>query len=439
MQKSKPVELRRSIRLPQATALVAGTIIGSAIFVQPSVVTGLVPSVGGSLMVWLLSGLLTLAGALACAELASMFTRSGGVYLYLRESFSPAVGFLWGWAMFWVMHSGIIAAIAVVFARYLGYFIPLEVSGMKIAAIACIFLLSAINMAGVQYGSTLQTVITAAKVLAIVLIVLAGFVLGSRLPAHFVADRISVGAVKLENILLAISAGLFTYGGWHMVAYNAEETVEPQKTVPRALVLGTLLVTACYMAMAAVYMYILPIEQVATSQRIAADAADALLGFGGGAIMSGLVVISTFGALTGIILAGPRVYYAMAQDGLLFAWAGSIHPHFRTPIRALILQAIWASILLATGTYEQFVRQVIYTEWIFLGLMALGLMRLRQRGVPRRYSVWGYPFVPVVFALASFAIVANHIVTRPGESLLGLGFVLLGLPVYCFWKNRISS
>jgi APA family basic amino acid/polyamine antiporter len=433
----KTPELRKAIRLPHATSMVVGTIIGSAIFVQPSAVTSLVPSVAGITLVWLAAGLLTLLGALVCAELASIFTQSGGVYVYLKEAFSPALGFLWGWAMFWVMHSGIIAAIAVIFARYVGYFVQLDDAGIKSIAIACILVLSAVNYFGVKEGSLLQTAITAAKVLAIFLMIIFGFTLGASLPEHFVVGEGLQVELTATNFLLAIAAGLFTYGGWHMVAYNSEETVAPRKTIPRALILGTITVTLCYIAMTSVYMYILPLSTVAASTRIAADAADALLGFGGGALMSGLVVVSAFGALTGIILSGPRVYYAMAQDGLLFRWAGKIDPNFRTPARAILLQAVWSAILVATGTYGALFRRVIYTEWIFFGLMAVGLIVLRRRlEIKRDYRLWGYPLVPVIFVIASFAIVINQIISDPGESIVGLSLVLAGVPVYYFWARK---
>jgi len=240
--------------------------------------------------------------------------------------------------------------------------------------------------------------------------------------------------------LLAMVAGLFAFGGWHMVTYSSGETKEPRKTIPRALILGTLVVTLCYMALNVVYMYVLPLEIVVSSDRIAADAADAVVGFGGGAFMSGLVVISTFGAVSGIILAGPRVYYAMARDGLLFKWAGEIHPRYRTPARAIVMQAFWSSVLVATGTYHEIFTRVIYTEWIFFGFMAIGLFILRRRpDLVRGYSVWGYPVVPALFILFSFVVVANQIISDPGDSMSGLLFVLVGLPVYYWWRKKIGE
>ncbi len=429
-------ELKRVIGLPHATAMVVGTIIGASIFVQPSEITSLVPSTSGVLLVWIISGILTLFGALVCAELASIFTQSGGVYVYLKEAFSPAAGFLWGWAMFWTMHSGIIAAIAVVCARYVAYFIPIGDMAMKGVAVAVILMLSAINYIGVKQGSTLQTLFTLGKVVAILAMIVLGFALGPRSPVNAMSADFFATSINFREFALALVAGLFAFGGWHMVTYNAEETVNPRRTIPRALMLGTLIVAGCYMALNAAYLYVLPLETVASSTRVAADAADAVLGFGGGAIMSGLVIFSTFGALSGIILAGPRVYFAMARDGLLFRWLGEIHPKFRTPHRAILVQAIWSAILVGTGTYRALFTRVIYTEWIFFGVMAIGLFLLRRRpNLTRHYAVWGYPLVPAVFIFFAFAIVLNQIWSNLAESLLGLSFVLIGLPVYYFWAK----
>jgi APA family basic amino acid/polyamine antiporter len=429
-------ELHRAIRLPHATALVVGTIIGASIFVQPSEVTARVPSVAGVLLVWLLAGALTLIGALVTAELASTFSRTGGVYIYLSEAFGPSLGFLWGWAMFWSMHSGIVAAIAVVFARYAGYLVPLSDAGSKATAIGVILLLSLINFLGVKQGSRLQTAFTAGKLLAVALIVGLGFALGGRVPEHFVGSA-TPRPISTADLLTALVAGLFAFGGWHMVTYSSEETVDPKKTIPRALLFGTLIVTAAYLAMNAVYLYILPLDRVASSSRVAADLADSLLGFGGGGAISAIVMFSTFGALAGIILAGPRVYLAMARDELLFPWIGAIHPRFQTPHRAILLQAIWSSILVATGTFRALFTRVVYTEWIFFGLMTIGLFLLRRRpDLARGYSVPGYPVLPAVFAVAAFAVVVNRVVANPGETLSGLGLVLAGLPVYFFWARK---
>ena len=431
-------ELRRAIPLSHATSMVVGTIIGASIFVQQSEITSLVPSSTGVILVWFICGLLTLFGALVCAELASVFPKTGGVYVYLREAFSPALGFLWGWAMFWTMHTGIIAAVSMVFARYVGFFVPLDDLGIRVVAIGVILTLSVVNYVGVKQGSTLQALFTLGKLIAIGLMIIVGFAFGRRAePAALATIPAPPGDFGPVDFTLALVAGLFAFGGWHLVTYNAEETIDARRTIPRALVGGVVIVTVCYIGLNAVYMSVLPIEAVAASTRVAADAAEALFGFGGGAVISGLVIFSTFGMLTGSILSAPRVYYAMGQDGVLFRWVGAIHPRHRTPHRALLLQAIWASVLVSTGTYHELFIRVIYTEWIFFGLLAVGLMRLRSRpGLAREYEIWGYPWVPIVFAVSAFGIVANQIVSDPRESVVGLGMVLIGLPVYAIWGRK---
>ncbi len=437
MSSSNTSELRRAIGLPQAVAMVAGTMIGASIFVQPSEITGQVPSVTGIFLVWLIAGVLTFFGALVCAELASIFTQTGGVYVYLKEAYSPSIGFLWGWAMFWSIHSGIMAAIAVIFARYTNYFIPLGSAGIKGVAVGVIFVISAVNYMGVKQGSAVQTLFTLGKVIAVVFIVILGFTIGSKAPEHFVTGELANTDISINSFFLALVAGLFAFGGWHMVTYNAEETIEPRKTIPRALMLGTIIVTLCYMALNAVYMYILPLDTVASSKRIAADAADTLLGYGGGSFMSVLVMFSTFGALSGIILCGPRVYYSMAKDGLFFRWVGAVHPRYRTPHRAIVMQAVWSSVLVVTGTYKALFTRVVYTEWIFFAVMALGLFRLRRRpNLVRGYKIWGYPVIPVLFIVSSLAIVVNQIISDPRESVFGLSLVLAGLPVYVLWVTN---
>ena len=429
MPSTTPAGLRKAIGLTRATAMVIGTIIGASIFVQPSLVSGAVPSASGMLLVWGAAGVLTLIGALVAAELASAFPGTGGVYVFLRESWSPAVAFLWCWAMFWSMHTGIIAAIAMVCARYVGFFVPLGDTGVRAVAVAAIVLLSMINYLGVRHGTTLQTAFTAVKVGAVVLIAVAGavaFGATGRAP-----EAPPVAVPSLRAFIAAIVAGLFAFGGWHMVTYTGDETVDARRTIPRALIIGTLVVTVAYIAVNAAYLVVLSPSAVASSNRVAADFADRVLGSGGAAAMSGLVILSTIGAMTGIILTGPRVYLAAARDGLLFDWIGEIHPRFGTPHHAIALQAVWASMLVATGTYRALFTRVVYTEWIFFGLMTAGLFILRRRAdYAPAYRAWGYPVLPVVFIVSTAVIVFNSLAADPIESTTGLLIVLAGLPVY---------
>ena len=431
-------ELRRTMGLVQATAMVIGIIIGASIFVQPSEIARHVETPAQIMVVWIVCGLLTLCGAMVCAELASAFPHTGGVYVFLRDTHSPLVGFLWGWAMFWSMHSGIIAAIAIVFARYASVFIPVDDTGVRAIAVVLILILSVLNYAGVQPGGRVQTFLTAAKVAAIVIVVVIGCLLGTSPPqTNAVALTSDVGL--LREFLLAMVAGLFAYGGWHMVTYTAGETMMPTRAIPVALVVGVTMVTICYIALNLVYLRVLPLEVVRSSTRIAADAADAVVGRGGSAVLAVLVMISSAGALTGIILTGPRVYYSIAQDGLAPGWLGYIHPVHRTPSHAIAAQALWASGLAATGVYRQLVARVIYTEWLFFALMAAGLFMLRRRAdYAPEYRVRGYPLVPVVFIVASLTIVVNQFAIDPREATVGLGLVLLGVPVYYYlrYANR---
>ena len=434
-----PRELRRSITLLQSTALVTGIIIGASIFVQPSMVAGTVKSVAAVYAVWITAGILTLCGALIAAELASAYPRAGGVYDFLKEAFSPGIAFLWGWAMFWTMHTGIVAALAMVFARYAAYFVPTGDTGQRLIAIAAILVLSAANYFGVRQGSFVQTALTIAKVAAIVAIIAVAFMLGPRAPMTGMTEHVTAqaGAFDPRLFATALFAALFAFGGWHMVTYAAEETNEPEKTIPRALLIGVIIVTACYVALNAAYFHVLPLSAVAKSTRVAADAANAVLGAGGAAIMSAVVVVSILGSLSGVILAGPRVYMSMARDGLLFRWAGAVHESFRTPYRAIVAQAIWAAVLVATGSYRTLVSRVVYTEWIFFTLMTLGLMRLRSRpDYAPAYRVWGYPVTPVVFIVSSLYIVVNQIISEPVQSASGMLLVAVGWPIYYFLRRK---
>jgi APA family basic amino acid/polyamine antiporter len=427
--------LTRAIGLPHATAIVVGIIIGASVFVQSSEITARVPSLAGVTLAWVVAGLLTMAGALVCAELSSALPRTGGVYVFLREIYSPALGFLWGWAMFWSMHTGIAAAIATVFARYAGYFIPMGDTALRLVGVAAILVLSSVNYFGVKLGSRVQTAFTVVKVLAVVVIIIAGAIFT---PADAVSPVTSAIAVEygIGDFLLAVSAGLFAFGGWHMVTYTAEETKDPERTIPRSLVLGTLIVTVCYVGLNFVYLSVLPIDRVIASTRVAADTFESLVGPWGGSFVSALVMFSAFGALNGVILAGPRVYYSMAQDGLLFKPAAAVHPRFRTPGRAIALQGIWAAVLVWTGTYRELVSRVIYTEWIFFGLLAVGVILLRRRaGYAPKWRMPGVPLIPIVFAVFSFAIVVNEIRTNFWNASIGLAMVLVGLPVYYFWLS----
>ena len=407
--------------------MVAGIIIGASIFVQPSEINRHVPSSAGVLSVWIAAGVLTLFGSLVCADLSSAFPRTGGVYVFLKETLSPAFGFLWGWAMFWSAHSGIIAASSVIFARYVGFFAPLDDTGTKAVAIAGILLFSGVNCLGVRQGSGLQTAVTVSKVAVIALLLV--MVALSSVPAQSAATSVPEPAAPFREFVLAVAAALFSYGGWHMVTYTAGETLDPERTIRRALLIGSLTVTACYVALNAAYLRLLPLDRVVASKRVAADAAQVLAGDRGASLISALVILSATGVLNGVILAGPRTYYAMATEGLAFGWLGKLHPRFETPHRALILQAVWSCALVLTGTYRELFTRVIYTEWLFFALMSAGLMRLRGR----------VSFVPAVFAAAAVVVAVISIAENVERAATGLLVVVAGLPVYWWTRRRNAS
>ena len=436
--------------LAHATAMVVGIILGASIFIQPSEITRLVPSTRGLLLVWLAAGALTFCGALVCAELSSAFPDTGGVYVFLRRIFHPSLGFLWGWGMFWSMHSGIIAAIAVVLARYVGYFVPLSEWGTRGVAMAAILLLSVINYLGVKPGSAVQVMLTAVKVGAIVVLVVVLFWFGAAAhkngAAHIdgaahgssvqatAAQSAATGSVSLSAYALAIGAGLFAFGGWHMVTYAAGETRDPERTLPRALMVGTAVVTVCYILLNGAYLYVMPLSDVARSSHVAADATEKVLGTGAAGAIAVLVVISALGGLNGIILAGPRVYYAMAQDGLVFRWMAAVHPSRQTPYLAIAAQAVWSCVLVGTNSYRELFTRVVYTEWLFFALLAAGLFVLRRNSQYNpQFLVRGYPVVPVIFIVASLGIALNQIRVNPRGSVVGLSLLLSGLPVYFVW------
>jgi APA family basic amino acid/polyamine antiporter len=424
--------------LAAATSMVVGIIVGASIFVQPSEVTRLVPNRSGVILAWLVSGVLTLCAALVCAELSRLFPQTGGVYVFLKQIYSPALGFLWGWTMFFVMHAGILAAIAVVLARYAGYFLGFGDTGVRLLAMAAILFVSFIQYLGVKPGSAVQVTLTAAKICAIAFLCAVIFTLGKT--AHHGVAASADQPVHLASFGLAVAAGLFAFGGWHMVSYSAGETRNPARIIPRALIFGVFIVTACYTLLNAAYLYVMPLGSVATSTRVAADAMERVLGPAGGKAITVVIIVSALGSLNGIALAGPRVYYAMAQDGLAFRWMGALHPKRRTPYLAIAAQAVWACILATTNSYRALFSRVIYTEWLFFALLAAGIFLLHRRGqYTPKFLAFAYPLLPAISFLTSAAIAINQIFDAPRDSFIGLGLLLMGLPVYFFWASRSTN
>ena len=430
-------ELPRKLGLVDATAILIGTVIGSAIFLVPNVVARSLPSAGLILLVWSLTGVLTFFGALAYGELGAMIPATGGQYVYLREAYGPLVGFLSGWASFLVMQSGGIATLAAGFAIYLSYFIPLSPVAGKLASVLLIAVLTAVNYRGVRLGAGVQRVFTFLKLAGLTVIVVSAFLS----PRHIAtADTASLGGFSWSQFGVAMIACLWAYEGWNCVSFVAGEVKRPERNLLLALSLGTAALIAIYLAANVAYMRVLSVPTLATTDRVAARAAEITMGSIGGTLVSLTILLSIIGASNGAILTFARAYFAQARDGLFFRAVGSVHPRFETPHIAIVVQGIWAAVLAISGSYEVLFSYVVFAAWIFYGLAVLGVVVLRHKApkLPRPYRMWGYPVTPIAFAAVAFWFVMNTIITTPVSSLIGLAIVAAGVPVYYIWR-RVTS
>jgi len=435
--KIPPVVLPRAIGYLDSTAIVVGTIIGSGIFLVPHNVAMHVGTPGSLFAVWVVGGLLSLAGALSLAELGAALPEAGGVYVYLREAYGKSFAFLYGWGMLVVIHSGSVATLAVAFGIYSGAFLPLGPLERKLLAAAVVAVLTAVNVLGVRPGSAVQTLFTFTKLAGLVIIVASAvFVRGVRpltasLPLPTPRTTVSSFGVALIGVLWA-------YEGWHMLSFTAGEVKNPARVLPRSFFLGTVLVVLAYLSANLAYLRVLTLPALAQHQRVAATAMEILVGPRGRLFVSALILCSIFGALNGTILTGPRAYFAMARDGVFFSSVGRVHPRFHTPAVAVLVQGALSILLAVSGTYEQLFTYVIFSAWIFYGaaVMAVLVLRRQRPSLERPYRIWGSPFVPIVFALAALGIVVNTLLTKPRESGVGLGIILLGLPIYFAWRRK---
>jgi len=433
--------LQRVIGLRSAVLFVVGSVIGSGIFLTTGAMAVVIPSASLLIAAWVSGGLLALAGGLTYAEMGAMFPRSGGVYVFLKEAYGPLLAFLYGWAALFVVISGGIAAVAVGFATYLAYFIPelttastLGLSGTKLVAAGVIIILGAINVTGVRSGNFVNVVTTAAKIGALAALPVMAIV-ASRVHPQFVPIVPPTLASPAVSFGVAMIAVLWTYEAWYFVTYAAGEVKNPQRNMPLALLFGILLLTTIYVVVNIAYLYALSIGEMQGVTRIAERAATALVGPGGATFIALTVVVSTFGNNAAAILAGSRLLFAMASDGVFIPAASRVHPRFRTPHLAIVALTTWAALLALSGTYEQLFTYVMFASILFNVAAGLALFRLRRtmHDRPRPYRTWGYPVVPLLFITASIAFVVNTLLARPLESLAGLGLLALGMPAYWYW------
>jgi len=435
-------KLRRSLGPFDAAMIVTGAIIGAGIFMNPAESARHLQTPAQLLLVWGVGGFVALLGATCFAELGVLFPRSGGQYVYLERAFNPLLGFLFGWTLFSTIQTGALAAVSYTCARFIGYFVPLSGLATSLLAAALIGVMSMVNYFGIRPGSIVQNIFNSLKIVALLALIVLG-IFWYRAPA-FSLGPLFPGGVSLRMLSLmglALMPALFSYGGWQNLNFVGGEVKNPGRSIPLAILTGVGLVVTVYMLSTVVYIKALPMAKVAGSTKLASDAVQAMVGPWGAGFIALAVIISTFGFLSVVIMTGPRVYAAMAEEGAFLPFAGRVHPRFQTPHYAILLQSAWACGLLFTKTYGQLLQFVTFGDWIFFGLTALALIVLRRKypDAPRPYRAWGYPVVPALFLLISAAVVVNVFVMSFTKSLVGLVIILAGLPLYAFTKARTRN
>src|SRR6059036_2673965 len=462
-------EFVKAISRLDATALVVGSMIGSGIFIVSADILRQVHAPGVLLLVWTLSGVVTLMGAVSYGELAAMFPRAGGQYVYLREGISPLFGYLYGWTLFLVIQTGTIAAVAVAFARFTAVFFPglspdvflgttvnlgsgpiqVGLSPQRILAILSVIVLTWINVRGVKTAAVIQTSLTVIKTTALAALILLGVTIGRNAaaidanfgPAFWPAGGLAAGLWPV--IGAAMVGSLFSMDAWNNVGFAGSELKDAKRDLPIAMGAGVLIVTVLYVLANVAYLNVLPAAAIASApqDRVGTAALQAILGEPGLKVMAAAIMISTFGCNNGLILSGARVYYAMARDDLFFKSAGVLHPEYKTPAVALVVQAVWTSLLCLSGTYTQLLNFVIFAALVFYGLTAVGLFALRAKrsAADRPVRAPGYPWLPALYVVATAVIAVDLLVQDATRtySFLGLGLVLLGVPVYFGWRAMV--
>jgi basic amino acid/polyamine antiporter, APA family len=456
MQSNRTEGLVKGLGVFGATSVVAGTMIGTAIFVVPGIMLQQVGTPAMVLGVFVAAGILSLFGALAYAELGAALPEAGGEFVYMHRAYGPLFGFLYGWTQFIIAKTASIAAIAAGFVLYLAYFFPrlqetvwesslpwggrgweLRLTGLQIGATLMVLLLSGLNILGVRRSGAVQTIFTASKLLVLAVLIVLGLTFGH---GSWQGFGPLVSPVEHRGLLTAFGvatvSALWAYDGWNNLSMVAGEVKNPERNVPVALIAGALLVLLVYVLVNLAYFYVLPASQVVGTKTVAADAARRFLGNAGGAFIAVGVMISTFATLNGSILAGSRIPYATARAGLFPAALGSVHPRFHTPVVALVGQAIIAGLFALTGQYQSLYTKVIFSEFLFYALCTAGVfvLRRRQPDLPRPYRTWGYPVVPALFVLLSVCLLVNTFWQQRADSMWGVVLVGSGIPAYWIWK-----
>ena len=434
----------RRLGLFSGTMVVVGGIIGAGIFLNPAIVAQRVRTPFLTLAVWVLGGLIALAGAFCFGELGARKPRAGGGYIYLRDAYGLLPAFLYGWALLLVMATGAIAAVAVTFARYLAVLLALPDAAVLPVAIAAIIVLSTVNYVGVKPGAVTQNIFTLLKLAALAGLIAAGLLV--RMP---LGAGTSSAMPAPPHVIVAVGAALvpvmFAIGGWQQSNFIAEEMIDVERNLPRALVIGVTIVIAVYLLANVTYLKVLGADGLAQSTAPAADAMRRVLGRGGAAVIAAGIAFSTFGFLNLVILVSPRVYRTMAADGAFFPQLSRLHPRYRTPGAAIVFQGVWGILLALSGTYGQLLDYVVFGDWIFFGLVVSTLFVYRRRearaaaagaGAAAGYRAPGYPVTPALFVVAALYVVASSVASNPRNAAIGALLLALGVPVFLFWRAR---
>jgi APA family basic amino acid/polyamine antiporter len=438
-QDNKPFELRRELTLLDSTMINVGTMIASAIFIVPATIAMHAQGSALTVIVWVVGGMVSLMGALAIAELGAAMPEAGGQFVYLREAYGPVWGFLYGWGAFMVINTASIAAIAVAFAQYLGYFFPLSPLGVNIVAMFSTIVLTTLNCFGLKLGALTQNVFTFLKIGALFAIIVLSFILTGGSSANFTP---LFPAQSFSNLIgplgLAMVAALWAYDGWIEITYVGSEVKNPQRNLPLSIILSTLIVILLYVLISIACVYVLSVDQMAQAKLVAAEAATKMIGPQGAALVTIAILISTLGSNNGIVFTAARIPYAMAREGLFFQSMGKVDEKYRVPMMALIVQGVWACLLTLTGTYNQLFTYVVFVSWLFYAMSCGAVIILRRKApqMPRPYKTLGYPIVPTIFILFALWLVINTIIEAPRDAAIGTGIMLLGLPIYFYWKKK---
>ena len=435
--------LKKTLSFYGLTMIVIGACIGSGIFLTPSQIAGHLSVPRDILLVWVLGGFLSLTGALSYAELGGMFPQAGGVYVYLREAYGRLAGFMFGWAYITVINTGTIAALAIAFTNYFSYIFPLSPIGKIITSIMVVIVTSVINIFRVKLVEWFTNVFTGLKLIGIIALILIGLILGSYAIMKGSTPQLdleSSGTSQFSAFGLALIGVLWSFSGWHHISYLSGEARNAARTVPLAMIIGTLVVTFVYILTNISYMFLLPVSEIAASNSIAADAISTKL-ISGGVLIALLICSSTFGTALINTMVAPRIYFTLAEDGIFFKGLAKVHPKYLTPVNAVLTQAVWAIVLVVVwGTFEAVISYVIFIDWIFFVLVALivFIFRFKKPDLLRPYKTIGYPVTPAIFIITAALFVLNTLVTNPVYAGAGLLLLAIGLPVYFLFKRKTT-